>query len=76
MNINENETIDKLFLELSQVTRATTAKEIALQGKVALLCHAIAPFAVLVETTSGRIPYENLSAANWHTLVKAFNAQL
>ena len=26
----ETETIDKLFLELSQVTRATTAKELAL----------------------------------------------
>ena len=30
----ETETIDRLFLELSQVTQATTAKEIALQDKV------------------------------------------
>ena len=30
----ETETIDKLFLELSQVTRATTGKELALEAKV------------------------------------------
>jgi len=30
----DTETIDRLFLELSQVTQATTAKEIALQGKL------------------------------------------
>ena len=30
----ETKIIDRLFLELSQVTQATTAKEIALQGKL------------------------------------------
>ena len=33
----ETETIDRLFLELSQVTQATTAKELALQNEVAAL---------------------------------------
>lgn len=33
----KTETIDKLFLELSQVTQATTAKELALQAQVARL---------------------------------------
>lgn len=33
----ETEIIDKLFLELSQFTRATTARELKLQKAVALL---------------------------------------
>lgn len=33
----ETETIDRLFLELSQFTKAATAKELALQEKNALL---------------------------------------
>lgn len=35
---------------------------------------AVKPFADLVLTTSGRIPYERLSAAHWHHLVKAYLA--
>jgi hypothetical protein len=33
---------------------------------------AVKPFAELVANTSGRIPYEKLSAAHWHALVKAY----
>ena len=70
----ETETIDRLFLELSQVTQATTAKELALGVEVERLRTAMKPFARLVSTTSGRIPYERLSAADWHGLVKAYEA--
>jgi hypothetical protein len=66
----ETETIDRLFLELSQFTRATTAKEVRLQARVAELEKAIQPFAELVRTTNGRIPHERLSAADWHELAK------
>jgi gamma-glutamyl:cysteine ligase YbdK (ATP-grasp superfamily) len=38
-------TIDHLFLELSQFTKATTAKELQLQDAVRELCEALAPFA-------------------------------
>lgn len=37
----ETETIDRLFLELSQVTQATTAKELALQDEVQRLREAL-----------------------------------
>lgn len=37
----ETETIDRLFLELSQVTAATTAKELELQREVRLLREAL-----------------------------------
>lgn len=70
----ETETIDRLFLELSQVTQTTTAKELALQSEVQVLRAVMRPFVVLVETTSGRIPTENLSLANWHDLVKVYRA--
>lgn len=68
------ETIDRLFLELSQFTQATTERELVLHDKVTNLKKAMKPFAELVEATNGRIPYENLSAADWHDLVKAFRA--
>jgi len=69
----ETETIDRLFLELSQVTKATTAKEFNLQVRMQMLCEAVKPFADLVTETSGRIPHERLSAANWHSLTKAYS---
>ena len=72
--MHTTESIDRLFLELSQFTQATTAKESALRDEVLRLKTAMRPFVRLVETTSGRIPYENLSAADWHSLVKAFLA--
>lgn len=50
----QTETIDRLFLELSQFTKATTAKELALKGKLARLLVAVEPFAQLVKTTDGR----------------------
>jgi hypothetical protein len=68
----ETETIDRLFLELSQFTSATTAKEIALQKRVDALNAAIHPFAMLVKHTSGRIPHERLSLADWAALSKAY----
>lgn len=37
------------------------------------VAEAVKPFAELVSTTSGRIPVERLSLANWHALAKAFN---
>jgi len=40
-----------------------------------LVC-AMEPFAKLMNTTSGRIPVEQLSLANWHDLVKAYNKPL
>lgn len=39
----ETEVIDKLFLELSQVTQATTAKELALRARQAVLVEALTP---------------------------------
>ena len=68
----QTETIDRLFLELSQFTKATTAKELALKGKLARLLVAVEPFAQLVKTTDGRIPTERLSASDWHKLTQAF----
>jgi len=70
----ETETIDKLFLELSQVTQATTAKEAQLEMRNAELMVAIRPFADLVKSTSGRIPTERLSLADWHFLVRTYDA--
>lgn len=69
----ETEIIDKLFLELSQITKAETFKERQLSLKLEKLRKAVGPFAVLIKTTNGRIPTERLSLANWHDLVKAFN---
>ena len=37
----ETEVIDKLFLELSHVTQATTAKELALRARQAVLVEAL-----------------------------------
>lgn len=37
------------------------------------LVEAIKPFAEIVTGSSGRIPTERLSAADWHRLVKAYN---
>lgn len=74
METMETETIDKLFLELSQVTRATTGKELALEAKVKRLRDAIKPFADLIHTTDGPIQTERLSLANWHELVNAYDA--
>lgn len=68
----DTQTIDMLFLELSQVTKATTQKEIALLKRVHDLQDAMRPFAELLETTSGRIPVERLSAADWHKLAEAY----
>lgn len=65
--MTETETIDRLFLELSQFTRATTAKELA-------LVKAIKPFADVMHASSGRIPVEKLSLRDWHELVKAYDA--
>ena len=36
------------------------------------LRNAITPFAKIVSESSGRIPVEKLSMADWHTLVKAY----
>lgn len=68
----ETETIDRLFLELSQVTSATTAKELDLKKAALRLRGAMQPFAELMLTTSGRIPHERLSAADWHALANAY----
>jgi hypothetical protein len=68
----DTETIDHLFLELSQFTQATTAKELALQGEVQKLMDVIRPFAKVVAKSSGRVPYERLSAADWHALAKEY----
>lgn len=50
MSAYETETIDKLFLELSQITRATTGKELrqqaeieALRARQAVLVEALTP---------------------------------
>lgn len=41
MDIKETETIDKLFLELSQFTKSTTAKELQLEADKARLVEAL-----------------------------------
>ena len=69
----ETEAIDRLFLELSQVTQATTAREIELISRVNAMKVAMKPFAELVNNTSGRIPHERLSAADWHLLAESYN---
>lgn len=71
-DLTETESIDRLFLELSQFTRAKTANEIDLLRRLDVLRAAVRPFAKLVLDSSGRIPHERLSLADWHTLVKAY----
>ena len=44
MKPKETETIDRLFLELSQFTTATTAREIALQDHIKFLRQEIVAF--------------------------------
>jgi ferritin-like protein len=50
--------------------RAPTELEL-LRAENAALRAAIEPFAKIVRDSSGRIPTERLSLANWHALVKA-----
>jgi hypothetical protein len=38
------------------------------------LRNAMKPFVDVAISTNGRIPHEKLSAANWHDLVKAYDA--
>jgi len=42
------------------------------QAKLNALREAIAPFVLLMKRTSGRIPTEELSLADWHELSKAW----
>jgi hypothetical protein len=37
---------------------------------------AAIPFVKIIKESEGRIPTENLSLANWHALIKAFNRGL
>lgn len=50
----------------------TRAEHEALKGELAALRKAVNPFVAIVYGTSGRIPTERLSFANWHDLTKAF----
>lgn len=43
-------------------------------SKLTALYNAVLPFAKIVEDSSGRIPTERLSAADWHALAKAFRS--
>lgn len=72
MSKRETTTIDTLFLELSQFTQATTAKELALQQTIRELRAAMEPFANAVLSSIGPIATSKLSLAHWHTLVKAY----
>jgi len=47
----------------------------ALLEELQTLRKAVRPFAALVETTSGRIPTERLSLADWHNLAKAMKGE-
>lgn len=69
----QTEMIDKLFLELSQVTTATTSKELAIFEKLKALREAVEPFASIVYNSDGRIPTEQLSLSHWHKLTNAFH---
>lgn len=69
----ETETIDKLYLELSHFTKAKTSKEILLEHEITMLRLAIKPFADAVNNSSGKIPTEKLSFADWHALTGAYN---
>ncbi|MGL4232648.1 MAG: hypothetical protein ACRDAM_21730 [Casimicrobium sp.] len=44
----------------------------ALQARIVELEKAVEPFAKVTLTSSGRIPVERLSFANWHVLTKAY----
>lgn len=68
----ETTSIDTLFLELSQFTQATTAKELALQATIRELRSAIEPFAKAVLSSIGPIATSQLSFADWDHLVKAY----
>lgn len=72
----QTETIDKLYLELSQITRAKTSSQLAMEKQIEDLRVAVAPFVRLVKSTSGRIPTERLSLENWYKLVKAYNLEM
>jgi hypothetical protein len=43
-------------------------------AQIAMLREALKPFVDLVKSTSGRIPYERLSLANWSQLCKAYDS--
>lgn len=60
MKPKETETIDRLFLELSQFTTATTAREIALQDHIKFLRQEIVAF---LESDSDVEDYERLQTA-------------
>ena len=61
--IMETETIDKLFLELSQVTKATTAKELQQEVRINALFDKIAA----LEADAARMDWiqKNLLCADW-----------
>jgi len=71
----QTEILDRLVLELSQITQATSAKEQALQRRIDSLKLAIQPFANIVLTSSGRIPVERLLLDDWLSLVRAYKAE-
>jgi hypothetical protein len=70
----QTEVIDKLFLELSQVSRAKTARELSIVEKLVMLKQAVEPFAAIVCNSVGRIPAEQLSLSDWHQLSKALRS--
>jgi hypothetical protein len=49
-NMPDTEAIDKLFLELSQFTNATTAKELNLQAKLDRARKSVAFFASVIKS--------------------------
>jgi hypothetical protein len=61
----------KRYQSAAQEAQATIAKQAT---RIAELMVAIRPFADLVKSTSGRIPTERLSLADWHFLVRTYDA--
>jgi hypothetical protein len=60
-------------LGMGEFDRMTAYREAKESPRFDLL-EAVEPFAELVNETSGKIPFERLSFANWHALAKAYNA--
>lgn len=59
---------DELLKDIAKLK----ADLVGVETRAMALRNAITPFAKIVSESSGRIPVEKLSMADWHTLVKAY----
>lgn len=68
----ETESIDKLFLELSQFTAAKTKRECDLETRLQMMISVAEPFVEAIRQSSENPATNKLSLEHWHDLLKAF----